>query len=258
MEPNPRWRQRAKSLGSYRELSVARRGKKLACYLIEPDAQYPAHAGNADAMVIFSHPISRKSKFFFSDSERAQAYLQRGFSVLAFDYNGFGQSDSIDLFYWRDVVAVIEHVRRHHPTRKIVLHGTSFGAFHIIRALEYLPAGAEVVLENVNKSLLSYWQRWPVTGSLVKLLEFLRFRAIREMDVQAVVREFRRPDLHIQFIACEKDAFTTLEEMRELFAQLATDNKTFTVFKNADHLTAPSRDPALYQTVLFSRGCRPC
>jgi hypothetical protein len=258
-DPNPRWQQRARRLGTYEELSVWRCRKKLACYVIHPKRVIEAQTSDSNpALVIFSHPISRKSKFFFSDSERAQTYLQRGFSVLAFDYNGFGESDSIDLFYWRDVVAVIDYVKQHYPDQKLVLHGASFGAFHIIRALAHLPQGSEVVLENVNKSLLSYWQKWPGTGRLVKLLEVLRLGAIRDMDVQKVVREFQRSDLHIRFIACEQDLFTTLEEMRELYEQLATDNKSFTIFQGAGHLTAPSKDPELYQTALFSRGCRPC
>lgn len=257
-DPNPRWRMRARILGSYQEFEVRRRGGALACFVIHPDKCDKTISAPDAGIVIFSHPISRKNKFFFSDSGRASAYLERGFSVLAFDYNGFGESDSIDLFYWRDVVTVIEYVKQNYPQQHVVLHGTSFGAFHIIRALEHLPQGAEVVLENVNKSLLSYWRRWPLTGSLVKILELLRLRAIRDMDVQSVVRGFRRADLHVQFIACEEDALTTPSEMRELYEQLATENKSFTVFDGAGHLAAPSRDPVLYQTALFSRGCRPC
>lgn len=149
-------------------------------------------------------------------------------------------------------------MKQHYPHKKIVLHGASFGAFHIIRALEFLPQGSEVVLENVNKSLLSYWRKWPGTHRLVKLLEFLRLRAVRDMDVQSVVRGFDRPDLHIQFIACEEDLLTTPHEMRELYEELATDNKSFTVFEGAGHLAALSKDPALYQAALFSRGCRQC
>lgn len=259
VSPNSRWQKRAQSLGQYREFTVRRRGKKIACYTIHPDVNDVGDsAAQEDAIVVFSHPISRKSKFFFSDSERAQTYLSRGFPVLAFDYNGFGESDSIDLFYWRDVVAVIEYVKQQYPGKKIILHGTSFGAFHIIRALENLPRDSEVVLENVNKSLLSYWQKWPGAGRLVRVLEFLRLQAIQEMDVQTVVQQFQRPDLHIQFIACEEDQLTTPLEMRELFEQLATENKTFTIFKGAGHLAAPSKDPGLYQSALFSRGCRPC
>lgn len=260
-KPNRRWKERAKSLGAFHPFNLSRSGKKLSCYQIIPKNPVSEDGQGIDIgnrLVIFSHPISRKGKYFFSDSERAQTYLQRGFSVIAFDYNGFGESDSIDLFYWRDVAAVIDYAKKNFPGYEIVLHGTSFGAFHIVRALEYLPYGAEVVLENVNKSLLNYWRRWPTTGLLVRVLELLRIKAIQEMDVQSVVRKFQRQDLHIQFIACENDHLTTLAEMRELFEQLATENKSFAVFTGAGHLAAPGKDPALYQTVLFNRGCRPC
>ncbi len=257
--PNPQWVRRATSLGQFRQFKIQRRGKSIACYAIRPAPDIAEKTGDVGGrLVIFSHPISRKGKFFFSDSERARAYLERGFSALAFDYNGFGESDSIDLFYWRDVVAVIECAKREFPAHQIVLHGTSFGAFHIIPAMEYLPLGAEVVLENVNKSLLSYWSKWPLAGLLVRLMTLFRLKAIREMDILNVVRRFRRPDLHVRFIACEADELTTSREMRELFDELPSANKTFTVFQGAGHLAAPTQDPMLYQSALFSRGCRPC
>jgi hypothetical protein len=251
-EPNGRWVKRAESQGSYSRFHVLRQGKKIACYSLSPKQN--SAADEDSPIVIFSHPISRKAKFFFSDTERSLAYLKKGWTVFAFDYNGFGESEVIDLYYWRDVMAVLNYLKAQFPKRKMVLHGASFGAFHIIRAMEHLPLNSSVILENVNKSLLSYWQRWPLTSILVRILLLARVRPVLDMNVRRVVKSFARPDLHIQFIACEDDDLTTLTEMRELYDELATTNKTFTVFTGAGHLAAPAKDPHLYETALFGRG----
>lgn len=257
VSPKEIWQHRAEALGCFSQSHLLRRDKKISFYTIDPN---PTEGSRclSDYIVIFSHPISRKGKYFFSDSPRAQMYLNHGCTVLAFDYNGFGQSDRIDLYYWQDAARVIDYVKSEYPHKKIIVHGASFGAFHIIRALSFLPEQSLVVLENVNKSLLDYWKKWPLTATLVRVLQTLRLRAIRDMDVQAVFRQFARDDLFIQFFACEKDEMTTLSEMRELYEILASENKSFTVFPGVGHLAAPTKNPALYQSALLTRGCQPC
>lgn len=247
--PNKRWVMRASSQGYFEAFTVSRNKKNISCYSIIPCQKRAS--GSEDPLVVFSHPISRKGKYFFSETGRSQVYLNQGLQVFAFDYNGFGESDSIDLYYWRDVAAVLEVIKTRFPGRRIILHGASFGAFHIIRALNYLPSNSTVILENVNKSLMSYWRRWPLTAFMVRLMMLMKVRPILEMDVRGIVKNFDRPDLHVHFIACEKDDFTTLEEMRDLYCALATANKSFTVFDGAGHLAAPTKDPRLYQSALF-------
>lgn len=247
--PNERWVRRAASQGELSKFIVFRKKKRIACYSLVPKSASPADT--KDPIVLFSHPISRKAKYFFTDTDRSLVYLERGLTVFAFDYNGFGESDSIDLYYWRDVVAVLNFLKGQFPGRRILLHGASFGAFHIVRALDHLPQQSSVVLENVNKSLISYWRRWPMTAFMVRLLMLMRVRPILDMNVRSVLRNFARPDLHLHFIACEKDDFTTLPEMQDLYQELATHNKSFTVFDGVGHLAAPSKDPDLYQSALF-------
>lgn len=248
--PNAKWRDRAHALGDLRYFSLQRAGKSIACFEISPKQAEPVVAAGCD-IVIFSHPISKKAKFFVSDSQRAALYLERGVRVISFDYNGFGESDSIDLNYWRDAKLVIEHVKAQFPGCKICLHGLSFGAFHIIRAIEYLPLGSKVILENVNKSLYSYWQKWPITRWAVKLLEVLPVQAIADMNVKDVCARLDRKDLRVDFIACQQDKMTTPEEMQELFGTLIVPNKRFTLFDGADHLNALSVNFSLYESVLF-------
>lgn len=247
--PNDKWECEAASQGEFSKFTVFRKKKKIACYSIVP--RQAQSVDKNDPIVLFSHPISRKAKYFFTYTDRSLVYLKRGLTVFAFDYNGFGESDSIDLYYWRDVVAVLTFLKGQFPERRILLHGASFGAFHIIRALDHLPLRSSVVLENVNKSLISYWQRWPLAAFLVRLMTLVRVRPIVDMNVRSIVRRFARPDLHIHFIACENDDLTTVAEMRDLYRDLATNNKSFTIFDGAGHLAALSKNPVLYQSALF-------
>jgi alpha/beta superfamily hydrolase len=252
--PRKSWLARADNLGKLKHIDLFRNGGRIKSLLISPGDDEYKNSGEVNSVVIFAHPISRKAKYFFTETERAQAYLKRGHSVLLFDYNGFGESDRIDLFYWRDVVAAIDYVKGEFPQRRIILHGVSFGAFHIFRSVERLPLHSKVIVENVNKSLLSYWKRWPLTYISVIVLLFIRVRSVLEMDVQEVVKNLRRDDLDIRFLACERDEMSTLTEMRELYELLASAHKQFFVFLGAGHLAAPNSDPKMYALALFGEG----
>ncbi len=246
------WRERSLKLGVIKEGTIQRGAGRLS-YL-----HIVAESGGQSECVIFCHPLSKKAKYFFTESKRAKYYLQLNCSVLAFDFNGFGDSDSIDLFYWRDVLAVIEYVNKMIAPSKIILHGVSFGAFHLLRAMQYLPSGSSVVVENVNKSLSSYWSRWWYTDLLVKFLQSAGVKSIVQMDVRDVAESFSRDDIKLQFIACELDQWTTESEMRELYGWFDSQCKAFTLFDGANHLTAPKNNPVLYQQVILDAKATLC
>ena len=251
VKPQKNWQFKAREIAKVDSFYLKRNGGKLAAMFLQPKSDKLIDKSLFDTVVIFSHPISRKAKYFCLDASRAQLYLARGCNVLAFDYNGFGESDRIDLFYWRDAVAAIEYVQNKFPQKKIILHGVSFGAFHIIRAISSLPENSRVILENVNKSLFSYWRRWPSTRYLVILLRLARVKAIQDMDVQSFFMGLQRRDLDMRFIACEEDDLTTLNEMEELYGLVMLEQKQFFVFSKARHLSAPTSNPELYLSALF-------
>lgn len=265
VEPNPRWQARAEKAGElslqWLPRSPEKPTQRLRIAVIKPknSAEHVEKCQcMADTLVVLAHPLNKKAKYFFTDSGRAQVYLACGAQVIIFDFNGFGESDSVDLFYWRDTLAVLEFARQQFPSKKIVLHGASFGAFHVIRAAQFLPAHATLVLENVNKSLLSYWKRWPFTYALALFLECLRVPAIRDMNVRSAMRALKREDLTIKFLACEDDVYTPVGEMRELYDDVPITQKSFTLFAGATHLAANAKDKLLYQRVLTKEGCHAC
>ena len=267
--PNPRWEQRAKKLGHLSHFNLERRSGRvlgsLHVAIVEP-LSATAEPGvcssgcqcMANTLVVLAHPINKKAKYFFSDTGRAAVYLNCGATVVMFDFNGFGESDSIDLFYWKDARAVVEFAHKQFPEKQFILHGASFGAFHVIRASQALPSGSTLILENVNKSLISYWKRWPLTYFLASVLEIIRVPAVRDMNVKGFVKSLRRKDLNVKFLACEHDTFTTVEEMQELFDDLTIPAKTFTLFEGASHLTANVKHKLLYERVLKNEECQLC
>lgn len=246
------WLKRAKRQGNC-SLGFLPRGDGRLSYL--KISSGPESSGNC---VIFCHPISKKGKYFFTETNRAQSYMDEGFLVYSFDFNGFGDSNSIDLFYWQDVVAVIRYVMSEHQPSKVILHGASFGAFQLLRAMPHLPLKSVVVLENVNKSLISYWCRWWHAALAVKCLQFLKVKSILHMDAYQVAKSFSRHDLTLHFMACELDSLTTVAEMKELFSWFDTEKKTFTLFIGAMHLAAPVKNLPLYKQVIFDERSSLC
>ncbi len=232
--PKLNWKTDLNNFGQVKEFSLLRDTKKITAVLVSPRNTSPI------GTVIFAHPISRKAKYFFSDGLRIKNYLNAGYRVVLFDFNGFGESDRIDLYFWKDTQAVINYVKQRFSNEPIILHGVSFGSFHVIRAIPALPQGSKIILENTNRSLYDYWKHWPHTAFVVRALEikFWSPRFVRDMNIIEVFKELQRPDLRFLFITCSNDKFTPRNEMEELAGYLNSP-KTFLHTENTKHLEAP-------------------
>jgi pimeloyl-ACP methyl ester carboxylesterase len=206
----------------------------------------------ADRVAILAHPITRRGKYFFTKDGRLNPYLDSGYRVALLDFNGFGDSDRIDFYYWRDIEAVIERINKWQPNGHVILHGVSFGALHMSRAVGALPIGSSVVFENVNRTLFDYWKRWWYTRLAVRFFRFIDTPSSRDMEVLDNLMMLDRPDLNFLFIACGKDEFTPAEEMRDLASRLKSEKKRLVIFDGAPHLGAPSSDYEKYAEAVRS------
>ena len=63
------------------------------------------------------HPITNRGKYFFTKDKRLEPYLESGYEVALLDFNGFGESERIDFYYWRDMEAVDQRLWRGGPAR---------------------------------------------------------------------------------------------------------------------------------------------
>ncbi len=238
-DPKARWLQEVRRFGQLRRFVVERDDGYLSCIEI-------CNSKTSRAKVaILAHPVSRKGKFYFNEGRRISLYLAQGYDLWLFDFNGFGESDRIDLFYWKDVQAVLQALISQRQPSHVVLHGLSFGSYHMIRAIQALPNQATVVMENTARSFYDYWRRWFLSRNLARLLQLLQPQWYRDMDVMAALKELQRSDLKFACIACENDIFTPADEMEDLLTHLKSP-KEFTLFKDAGHMEAPLVNAKLY------------
>lgn len=243
-----KWRENLRTNATVSEVEIERSGRRLSALLVMP-AQTALEAQPISKVAILSHPISKKGKYYFAGSPTLETYLKNGVPVVVFDFNGFGESDRIDMYYWKDATAVAKKASELYPNAKIILHGTSFGAFHIVRAIPTLPKGSTAILENVSRSLYDYWKRWFLTRNAVSIIQKLPLQAFRDMEIQSVLRELDYDNLNVEMIACENDRFTPAEEMKDL-ARTGHQKIGYHSFASAEHLKASESDPQRYNTLL--------
>ena len=113
--PKPQWESELTALGHSESLKISRKNRIIAALrlsLTDTDVKGPA--------VILCHPLKKRAKSYFSEGIRLKHYLESGFHCYLFDFNGFGDSEDSDLFFWKDVVAVIENVKSLNPGKPII------------------------------------------------------------------------------------------------------------------------------------------
>lgn len=110
-------------------------------------------------VVILSHPYVADAKCFFLTRGHAQMYLDKGFDVVLFDFNGFGESSFVDFDYCSDLKVVVEYMHQHKPGFPIFGHGISFGASHTITySTQTDNCFKKIIIENCLDSNLSYYK----------------------------------------------------------------------------------------------------
>jgi alpha-beta hydrolase superfamily lysophospholipase len=129
-----------------------------------------AHDRPVRGAVVLAHPMGLAAKGFWLKHGHAELLRGSGFHVLAFDFNGFGESESSDFDYPGDVVAAGEYLRRRAPGLPIAVIGSSFGAGYALCAMsrDGHPFRA-AVLEAAFPSLPYYWRKYPLPHALLRL-----------------------------------------------------------------------------------------
>ena len=73
-------------------------------------------AANARGTVVLGHPMGKPAKGLFLKNGHAQRLIEKGFNVMLFDTNGFGESTmgSFNFYHDKEAVAKKEITRRQH------------------------------------------------------------------------------------------------------------------------------------------------
>ncbi len=238
----------AGSLASPVPVSVGDCPRELACQYIEFDSEsgslikgwfVKGEAGKG--VVVLMHGL-RANRLALVD--RIKFLQNAGFSVLAFDFQGSGESPGKQLTFGylesRDATAALKFTRSKLPNEKIGVIGISMGGAAYLLQKDPQPIDAlilEMVYPTIQKAIENRLNLWLFNGA--ENLSFLMtgqfpFRLgvsaddLRRIDKLAAVK---CPTL---IIAGENDHHTSLEESRQLF-ETANQPKDLWIVPNAEH-----------------------
>jgi fermentation-respiration switch protein FrsA (DUF1100 family) len=194
-----------------------------------------------------------------SMESRARFLHDEGFTVLALDFEGHGESTGEMVTYGAreslDASAAMDFLKRAAPNERIGVLGVSMGGAATLLGSGPLPADAyvlESVYPTIRQAVANRLGAWlgPV-GGLGRLftspvLKMIHSKTgVNERDLRPIARI---GDLHgpLLLIAGTADRYTPLAESESLFAH-APDPKTFWAVEGADHEDLHDFTPAEYE-----------
>lgn len=138
-------------------------GAHLAGLLGEALTGAPAGA------LVLAHPMGKAAKGFWLRYGHAELFRRAGFHVLAFDFNGFGESEPVSFDYPGDAVAAGRFMRNRYPLLNVGLVGASAGAGWGLcgMARNENPYRA-AVFEAVFTSLPEFWRHYPAAYAFLR------------------------------------------------------------------------------------------
>jgi uncharacterized protein len=126
------------------------------------------------AALVLAHPMGKLAKGFWLRHGHAKLFRDAGFHVLAFDFNGFGESEAVSFDYPSDALAAGRFLQQRYPHLPIGLVGASFGAGWGLcsMAREGTPYRA-AVLEGNFPTLPEFWRHYPMAHAFLRASQFL-------------------------------------------------------------------------------------
>ena len=201
----------------------------------------PAHGA-----VVLAHPMTVTAKGFWLKQGHAELLRNAGFHVLAFDFNGFGESESANFDYPSDVIAA-GHYLRDRVSMPVGVIGCSFGAGYSLCAMEREdhPFRA-AVLEGTFPTLPDYWRPYPLPHMALRISQVVYPRLERTLrPLRAATQLKSKP--HVLLIHGDADTITPIaagHQLREAMSGHASVD-VWTV-PGADHTLALRAQPDDY------------
>ena len=141
--------------------------------------------------IVLAHPMGRAAKGHWLKNGLAMSLRARGFHVLAFDFNGFGESGEGNFRYPLDVIAAGNWLQERFPDSSIGVHGASFGAAWALCACAMDDHPFDwAVLENPFTTLGEFWVRYKLANAVLKMIA-----AVRPSLERALNPEYQAPRL---------------------------------------------------------------
>jgi pimeloyl-ACP methyl ester carboxylesterase len=181
-----------------------------------------AEASPAVGAVVLAHPLSVAAKGFWLKHGHAELLRRAGFAVLAFDFNGFGESDSLDFDYPADVIAAGAYLRSRAANLPLAVMGASFGAGWALCAMAHgsHPFRA-AVLEAAFPSLPFYWRRYRLPYAILRASQLLYPRLEQSLRPSGAAQRLKN-NPQVLLIYGDADSLTPPQVGVELQAAMST------------------------------------
>lgn len=165
----------------------------------------------ARGVVVCAHPMGLAAKGFWLRHGHARALLDAGFHVVAYDFNGFGESTSTDFDYPADALAAGQWARRRFPGLPVHALTASFGAQNTICAMG-LPGFPyeRVVAEGCARSLPAFWKAYPFAHAVLQASRLLAPAGERRLRAELQVRHLP-PQCRLLLIHSRGDRWTPVD-----------------------------------------------
>jgi dipeptidyl aminopeptidase/acylaminoacyl peptidase len=174
--------------------------------------------------------------------DRIRFLNKAGFSVLAFDFQGSGESAGKSLTFGhlesQDATAALKFIRQKLPNEKIGVIGISMGGVAFLLQTEKTDALIlEMVYPTIQKAIENRLNLWLFPGA-DNLSPFLTAQFPLRLGISVnelrPLDKIKKVDCPTFFIAGESDRHTTLAESRQLF-ESANQPKDLWIVPQAEH-----------------------
>lgn len=192
---------------------------------------------NARGTIVLGHPMGKAAKGLFLKNGHAKRLIEKGFNIMVYDFNGFGQSQMGSFNFYHDAEAAGLKAKKLSPGLSLGYHGISLGGMWICPVLSKETNPFEyVILESAATTLPEFWRHYPLAHKILRFAFFF-------MPKQA---EYLKPINHISklqhvkkllLIYSDSDTYTPLA-MGERFRNKANTDVVLWNASGSDHALA--------------------
>lgn len=205
----------------------------------------------AHGVVVCAHPMGLACKGFWLRHGHAQKLLDAGFHVVAFDFNGFGESPSTNFDFPGDVLSVGQWARNAFPGLPVHALTASFGAINTLSAIaEAAFPFDKVVAEGCPPTLPDFWKAYPLAHAVLSVGR--RVNPESERHLRPVHHLASMRDVDVLLIHSRADRWTPVH-FGDALQQAASRPERIQrlVLEHADHTHGMRDEPQRYWSAVL-------
>lgn len=205
----------------------------------------------AHGVVVCAHPMGLACKGFWLRHGHAQKLLDAGFHVVAFDFNGFGESPSTNFDFPGDVLSVGQWARSTFPGLPVHALTASFGAINTLSAIaEAAFPFDKVVAEGCPPTLPDFWKAYPLAHAVLSVGR--RVNPESELHLRPVHHLASMRDVDVLLIHSRADRWTPVH-FGDALQQAASRPERIQrlVLEHADHTHGMRDEPQRYWSAVL-------